>query len=274
MAQTRSRRSEWSGPGQPIDSDPEIIGSAANEDHYIFTVDHITLKKGERMVVSITEFTLSYQDVFILDLPFAPPAEVHYNFNSEQQAQLARLFASPKVKHIIRLKNNSEYPITTAPALILRDGLLIAQGMTKYTAVGSTSDLELTDAVDISVSTTDLEVEQVPNAEKWNGYTYSRNDLTGKIHLVNHRDQSIKVEVTRMVLGKIATADNNGKIEHLGRHQASWTIAENEPFWWRWHNWPHWWYHFNSMAKITWEFELGSSESIDLEYNWSYYWRW
>ena len=87
---------------------------------FVFTVQHVTLKQGERMVLPIAEFTLPYKDVFTLELPFAPPPEVRGNLNNEQQRELARLFNAPKVMHKVRLTNKSKYPLTTAPALIVR----------------------------------------------------------------------------------------------------------------------------------------------------------
>ena len=49
--------------------------------------------------------------------------------------------------HKLRLTNNSKYPLTTAPALILRDGRVLAQGMMTYTATGADVDLAITTAV-------------------------------------------------------------------------------------------------------------------------------
>jgi len=71
---------------------PEIGDAEKSEDLFVFNVRHITLKKGERMVLPIAEFSLPYKDVFTLDLPFAPPPEVRGNMNNEQQRELARLF--------------------------------------------------------------------------------------------------------------------------------------------------------------------------------------
>ena len=98
---------------------PEIAGSEKNEDLYVFTLRHVTLKKGQRMVVPVKSFDLKYEDVFTVDIGFAPPPEVWRNFNYQQQAEIAKLFAAPKAMHKLRLANTSKLPITTAPALIL-----------------------------------------------------------------------------------------------------------------------------------------------------------
>ena len=129
-----------------MDLGPNAPEGAKAEDLFVFTVKHISLKKGERMVLPIAQYTLKYQDVYSLDLPFAPPPEVRGSLNSDQQAEISRLLSAPKVMHKIRLTNKSSYPLTTAPATIIRDGRVLAQNTMLYTAIGGTSDLELTQA--------------------------------------------------------------------------------------------------------------------------------
>jgi hypothetical protein len=273
QAEMPVRRVNVPDSGGTLDLGPEVAGSGKNEDLYIFTLEHVTLKKGQRMVVPIAEYELKYRDVFVLDLPFGPPPEVRHNLNSEQQAQLARLFHSPKVMHKIRLDNDAECPLTTAPAMILRQGRIIAQGMITYTAVGASSDLELTAAVDISVEKLDKETERIPNAVKWDNYSYARSNLTGTINLTNRRSDTVSLEIRRSVLGQIDSAGHEGSIEHLGRHEGGWMDPGSRPFWWSWYNWPYWWYHFNAVGRVTWECELKPGKEIELEYKWHYFWR-
>ncbi|MBN2180880.1 MAG: hypothetical protein JW715_03115 [Sedimentisphaerales bacterium] len=256
-----------------VDLGPDVAESAKNEDLYVFTLEHITLKKGQRMVVPVAEYKLKYRDVFVLDLPFGPPPEVRQRFNNEQTAQLARLYHAPKVMHKIRLANDAECPLTTAPALILREGRLIGQSMMTYTAVGASSDLELTVAVDIAVERTDLETERINDAARWDGNIYARSNLTGTISLTNRRAQSVAMEVRRSVLGNIDSASNDGEIEHLGRQEGGWMTIDGYPFWWNWYNWPYWWYRFNAIGRVNWQFELKSGQSIELEYKYHYFWR-
>jgi hypothetical protein len=256
-----------------VDLGPEVTGSLKNEDLYVFTLDHVTLRKGQRMVVPVAEYKLKYRDVFVLDLPFGPPPEVRHRFNSEQQLQLARRMSAPKVVHRIRLTNDSKYPLTTAPALIFREGRIIAQGMTSYTAIGAEGDLELTTAVDISAERVDKETERTPNAVTWLGNRYSKTDMRGDIKLTNRREDKVYLEVTRSILGLLDSANNDGVVEQLGWHEGGWMSADGFPFWWYWHSWPYWWYHFNGIGRITWKFELEPGKSIDLEYRWHYFWR-
>ncbi len=256
-----------------IDLGPEVATSGKNEDLYVFTLENISLKKGQRMVIPIGEYKLKYKDIYVLDLPFAPPPEVRERFNNEQMSQLAKLYNAPKAMHKIRLTNTANCPLTTAPALILRDGSIIAQGMMTYTAIGSASDLDLTTAIDISVNKTDEESERIPNAVNWNGYNYFRSNMTGTISLRNNLSNTIELEVRRNVLGTADSADNNGKITHKGGYEGEWIDTDSFPFWWSWYNWPYWWYHFNSVGQINWDLKLTPGQSITLEYKWHYFWR-
>ncbi len=258
---------------ESMDLGPDVAESAKNEDLFVFTLEHVTLKKGQRMVVPVAEYKLPYRDVFVLDLPFGPPPEVRQRLNNEQTAQLARLYHAPKVMHKIRLDNDATCPLTTAPALILRQGRVIGQSMMTYTAVGASSDVELTVAVDIAVERLDVETERINDADRWDGHTYARSNLTGTITLTNHRAGSVDLEVRRSVLGNIDSADSDGKIEQLGRQEGGWMTTDVYPFWWGWYNWPYWWYRFNSVGRVSWELKLKSEESIELEYKYHYFWR-
>ncbi len=277
---TQTARMTEARPGlsekPPMDLGPEVGGAERAEDLFVFTVKHVTLKKSQRMVFPIVEYTLPYKDVYVLDVPFAPPPEVLRNFGGQQQAELARLLAAPKVMHKIRLTNKSVYPLTTAPALILRGERLLAQGMMTYTAIGGATDLAITAAVDIQVKKRDKETKRTPNAEVWQGEKYARIDLAGAISLTNFRKEAVELEVVRHVLGNATEAGQDGKIEMVNvlEDAAFGTVGEyTYPHWWGWHNWPHWWRHFNGVGRITWKTTLDAGKSADLTYQWHYYWR-
>jgi len=255
-----------------MDLGPEIAVGRKTEDLYVFTVDHITLRKGERMVMPVAEYELAYKDIYRLDLPFGPPPEARQHFNSNQQLELARLMASPKAMHNLRLANNSEHPLTTAPAMIFRDGKVLAQGMMKYTAVGAIGNLEVTTAVDIAVEKKDKETGRTPNAANWHNQKFDRIDLAGKVNLVNHRDQAVEVEVTRHILGILDGAGQDGAVEQISWAEGGWANADGLPLWWSWFNWGAWWYEFNGIGRITWKVKIEPGKSVDLDYTWHYLW--
>jgi hypothetical protein len=217
---------------------------------------------------------LPYKDIFALELPFAPPPEVRGNFGNEQQRELAKLFNAPKVIHKIRLTNQSKYPLTTAPALLVRDGRVLAQGLMTYTSSGANVDLTVTTAVDIQVRKRELESKRTPNALNENGSSYSRIDLTGKLSLTSHRAQPVELEVTRYALGTADSAGQNGKVEKINSYENGEYLGGGDyPYWWGWYGWPSWWNNLNGVARVQWTVKLAPEESVDLDYAWHYFWR-
>ncbi len=217
----------------------EVTGSAKAEDLFLYTLKHVTLKKGQRMVIPVCETTVKYKDVYTLDIPFAPPPEMRQYFHG-QQGQLDRLLSQPKVMHQIRLTNKSEYPFTTAPALILSNNRVLAQGLMTYTAIGASTDLTVTNAIDIKVKKEDKEVARTPNAATWQGDQYGKIDLNGVLALTNFGSKPAELEVKRSVLGKVISADNNGKAEMLNVLEDEGLRPEDAyPTWWQWYSWPH-----------------------------------
>jgi hypothetical protein len=273
MTQT-ARMTEMNRRQPGADLGPEVAGGGQNEDLFLYTVRNVSLKKGQRMVLPVAQYSLEYKDIFTLDLPFAPPPELGSHINDAQRAEIARLLTAPKVQHKIRLTNKSSQPLTTAPTLIVHKSKVLAQSMMTYTTAGGYTDLAVTAAVDIKVKKTEKEVTRTPNAANWNGQQYWRLDLSGTIHLCNLRDTAAELEVTRHVLGNVGAADHDGKAEMVNVLEDDSFVpisANRQPQWWNLYNWPAWWQHFNGVGRISWNFKLKPGESLDLGYAWHYY---
>jgi len=255
------------------DLGPTVTDSGRTEDLFVFTVKNLSLKKGERMALPVAEYSVPYKDVFTLDVPLAPPAEVRPNVGGEQQVELARLLASPKVTHKIRLSNDGAHPFTTAPALIVRDERLLAQGMLTYTPVGAKVDLEITKAVDIQVAKSETETQRTPKALRWQNDDFGRIDLEGSLALTNRRGVAVQVEVVRYVVGFVDAA-GTGQTTKVNVFEDSGYLPSNEYLsWWGFHNWPFWWRQVNGISRIAWDVKLEPGTKVELPYKWHYFWR-
>jgi len=272
----RSGRAAEAAEAAGPDLGPEISTGGKTEDLFVFTVKHVSLKKGQRMVVPVTEVTLKYKDVYALELPPTPPPEVWRSAsNPSPQTELAPLFNTPKVMHRIRLFNSGGAPLTTAPALILREGKVLAQGLMTYASPGAEAELEVATAVDVRVKKSENELKRTPNAVSWQGEAYGRVDLAGKLSLTSFGKQAVEVEVTRTVLGNVGDTDNAGKVERLNVLEEPTSVngSSSYPSWWGGFNWPWWWQHFNGVARVRWTVKLEPGKSVELGYTWNYYWR-
>ncbi len=271
-----ARMSEYRAPvptAATRDLGPEIGGTEKNEDLFLFSVKNVSLKRGERMTLPVVEYQTPYKDIYTLDLPFAPPPDIYRNINTQQQAELATLLSAPKVVHRIRLTNKSNQPYTTAPVLIMKNERVLSQGMMTYTAPGANSDLTLTTAIDVQVNKSDVESGRIPDAAKWQGDSYGRVNLNGKISLCNYSKETIELELTRYVLGSADSVNNGGKIEKINSLESNQIAAGMYPSWWNNSNWYGWWNQMNGLSRITWRVRLEPRKDVDLGYTWHYFWR-
>lgn len=259
---------------RPADLGPDVDGGTKSEDLFLYTIKGVTLKKGERMVLPVIQSSLEYKDVYVLDIPFVPPPELRRTTNDPNVAEMLKLLHAPKVVHKVRLTNGTGQPLTTAPALILRDGKVVAQGMMTYTARGAAVDLALTTAIDVKVKKTDKESKRTPNAANFDGHSFWRIDVDSSITLSNHKGQAVDVEVVRYVLGNSGTAGEGGKAEMVNLlEEDDYVSHSSRPPWWGYYSWPAWWSHFNGIGKITWNKKLDPGQRLEMPYTWHYYWR-
>jgi len=259
---------EAAAPTGP-DLGPVVSDAGKNEDLFVFTIKHITLKKGQRMVLPVAEYPLKYKDVYTLDIPAVVPNEVRQSYSSSQ-TEIDRLIAAPKVEHKLRFINNCEYPLTTAPALVLQGDRVLSQGLMSYTAVNSTVDLDLTTAVDVQVKRKDHETARTANVSTWEGYQYGQVDMAGALHLTNYSAHPVDLEVTRQVLGNAVSADSGGSTDMLDMFDSQNNIGNAAA---AWSYLPGWWSHFNGLGQFKWTLTLQPSKSADLGYKWNYLWR-
>ncbi len=266
------------GGPDPQPTEPEAAPGEKTEDLYVFRLEHVTLARGARLVVPVATATLPYRDFFKLEVPFVPPADLVQRLDPRQATDLARLMAAPKAVHTIRLSNTAQAPLTTAPALVMRDGRVLAQGMLTYTSPGAEADLAVTTAVDIRVLKEERETRRVPNAQNWNGEQLARLDLAGSLSIKNLRGKPVEIEVVRHVLGNVDTADAEGRVERVNVLEDLSLLGQafgpdGGARWIGWFNWPPWWRQFNGAARIRWSVTLEPGQERTLNYQWNYYGR-
>jgi hypothetical protein len=251
--------------GAPADILPGNVTADKNEDLFLFTVRHITLKKGQSMVVPVAEYTLPYRDVYVLEVRPRLRSETQPNMNPEQASDLTRLLSTPKALHKIRLTNRSPYPLTTAPALILHAGRVVAQAMTTYTAVGSEGDVTLTTATDIKVKKTEQETGRTPNALSWRNEAFEQVAMAGTLTITNFGSQPVDLEVTRTIQGHVDSVDHDGTAEMIPPDE------EGLDFAWDTSYYPA--TGINGVGRFAWKLRLSAGESADVKYTWHYFTR-
>lgn len=251
-----------------------VGGAASNEDLYVFDLADVSLRRGERMTLPVAEFEIPYADVYTVDVPVSPPSEVWRSGRSPEEMERVRERTRPVAMHKVRLEDNSRFPLTTAPAVILRDGRLLGQGRTSYTAPGGKCDVAVTQAVGLRVKKEEHETGRTNDAVRWCGDSFARIDLSGTLGLRNDSDRAYEIEVTRGVLGAVDTSDHDGAVVMVNTAEDT-VLADGtaRPEWWYWFGWPWWWGSVNGAARVTWKLRIEPHAKADLAYSWHYFWR-
>ncbi len=275
MSQTM-RMGEYAQPPAPApggaDLGPDAPQGGAVEDLFVWTLEHVTLRKGDRMVLPVTEFDVTYADRFVLEVPISPLPEMRNHFNSQYESELSKLLTAPKVMHRLRITNSTEHPLTTAPVLMLRDGRPLGQGLMTYTPPRGTVDVDVTAAVGIAVAKSDSEVGRTPKDLTWRSNLYQRIDLQGSVTLTNFKDTPVDVSVIRHVLGLADEASHDGKLRKQNVLELSpGAGSRGLPEWWYWYSWPWWWWNVNGVGRVDWDVHVEPGASVELTYSWHYY---
>jgi hypothetical protein len=268
-----ARNSQPQSEAPALDLGPDIGGDGRNEDLFLYSVEHLTLARGERMTVPLVSFTIPYEDVYTVSIPFGVPLELVRNLNNDQQREAAQLLARPRATHAARLENKSPYPLTTAPALILMGERLLAQGLMTYTPVGARVDLPITTAVDVQVDKDEEETGRQPNAVRMNNNDFTRVNLRGRLRLANYRREPIRLEASRYLLGVIDSVSGEGRSTNGNVFDDGLMLeAMGSATWWMRFSWPWWWASLNGLGRASWEVSLEPGQTVELEYTWHYFW--
>ncbi len=237
---------------------PHAVGvklphSEKNGEMFSFQLKHISLAKGERMIVSVGEWTMKYKNVYKLYIPSISSSDARRYFKSYQSSNLEKAIDSPKVKKTLRIVNNQQAPFTTAPVLIQSSKGLVGQGMMTYTAAGGTVDIVIATAVNVPIYQEENVTGQLMNNLVYNRNHYNRTKIKCEIKITNFNKKKIQLEVTRMTIGKADSAEEEGRITHPTTHG-------------------YWANQLNTHSQIDWKKTLLPGETIQLHHKWHYFW--
>ena len=265
-----SQRVMPSVEGAPAGGGPDIPSEGQQEDLFLYHKPGITLKKGERAVVTLLDVTVPYEDIYTWEIPPIPPREMWRHVNTDQVRQLATALTGAKAMHEIRLTNTGEEPWTTGPATIFKEGTPLGQQLLTYTSVKNKVDVSVTIATDLNTKKEETELDRKSNI-KISGDYYTKVALHGKLTVTNFKDKPVHVYATRKVLGTATAATADGKI--VLANAAEDTSFAREGYPWYWWSWPWWFFGVNSLSEITWEAVIAEGESATFEYDWHYHYR-
>ncbi len=225
------------------------FGDASSmEDLYFYTLKDIVLKKGER----------AFFDIFNVKVPVEHIYETVLDGNNvNYSTQYSFLKKENAVIHTIKLKNDSKYTWTAAPALVMKNDQKqyapISQDKLHYTSQGNDVSIKLTEAPDVNVKFKEEETERIPNKKsiKKNNYTYYNDLITVETEVViqNFKNKNIRLDVKRLITGELVESS------------IDWQKSPRVQYG----------YHFNAQTDVCWELKLKPGETKTIKYTYTYY---
>lgn len=254
---------EGTPPPPAPDLGPEVAGAGVSEDLFVFTVKNVSLRKGERMTLPVSEYTLKYKDVYTLYVPpfgSTPPAP---SPSEPRAAEVQSALAAPKVIHRVRLTNTTEHPFTTAPILLFSGDTVLAQDTITYTPRGGTTDIAIGTAVNIPVKQIDKELKRTAKATTISGVDYTLVEMEGTLTITNYSEKAVDLEVTRQVVGELDSTTPEAEVSKR-------TVA-GRPVIIDGSGYPT--SALNPLSQIVWKISLAPGKSVELKCRWQYYTR-
>ncbi len=236
-----------------------------HEDLFYLPAQRFSLRDGQTMVRSLAEFTIGYEDVYTVDIPFVPEVDEDRakGLTAKQRTELAAQLTEVRAKHQLRLKNTASLPLTTGPASVFREGRLAAHSLILYTPIGGNSLCLQSDAPEIQVRSFDDETSRSEEIvkEREESIHWVRLQYKGTVRLENQSNRTVDLQVVRNVPGNLDEAPS-GEIQRADRFDETGGRSRSDRPWVN---------RRTGSGRITWSVKLAPGEKRAFEYTWHAY---
>ena len=188
------------------------MGGAAATDYTVYTKKDVTLRRGEKAIITLFTRKIKYSHVY----RWSPPEGM---------------------KHFFVLHNRTDTAWTTGPCLAVSTERPLSEDLLKYTPKGSNGEFPVTAAINIAHDKTERETDRKLKAHSPAHNVYlDLVTLAGKVRLRNYEKRTVRIIISNAIPGKPTEADFGGgisvdptKLKLLERAGAiTWTV-ELEP---------------------------------------------
>ena len=248
----RSHRASGSGERADVNMPEELSGSGTN-DLFVYKLDKMTLKKGERATVPILTTKVGYRDIYTWEVEVTH-AESYAATASDANSPL--VLAENRVWRQVELINDTDIPWTTGAAMFVDGYQPLAQELLTYTSPGGICRVPVTISVDLRGKATDSEVKRDLKALNWRGYNYARVNGKIEIELANNKEVKVPVEVRLRFGGKAKEASDDGKITLSTFRHEDWHNRQGD--------------QINNSSLIEWTSEIEPGECFKPTVNYEF----
>lgn len=219
------------------------LPGAVEEDLFLYNREKVSIQKGERAYYPIFSGEVDYKHVYEWEIPDTINIDPRGYPRTEQEKK-----GKENVWHSVQLTNSINYPWTTAPAMVVSGWRPLAQDTINYTPKNANTNLKLTVATDVKHDRHEYEIDRQRDVKLYN-HNYDLVTVKGELHIKNHKDKDITMEIKKKMTGEVMEASHNGKIEKVAEGLRG----------------------VNPSSTISWEIPLKAGEAIDVAYKYKVY---
>ncbi len=186
------------------------LSGAAEQDLFLYSLPKISLSKGERGLYNLFAADVAYEHLYEWTVTENDSIDVYGDKQSRSDPN-----AKDVVWHSLILKNSTNYPWTSAPAMVLSGDKPVSQDILRYAPKGAPGVVRLSVAPDVRSSQKEMEVERKSSAAKFFDHDYDVVTIEGTLKMTNYKKEPIKLRVTKRLIGTVLTAEENPKTEKV-----------------------------------------------------------
>jgi hypothetical protein len=220
------------------------LSGAPEEDIFLYTRSGVTLARDERASYNVFSTSVNYEHIYEWEVQDQPRVDGFGNVIQSNPNPSTSDAAANSIWHSIRLKNNSKFPWTSAPALVISGTKPVSQDTLPYTPKAASSNLKITIATDIRSSHDEREVARDPNIQRRRNYQYDQVTVEGTLKVKNYKSKEVRLNIRKTIRGAVESQSDEGESAKLAE-----AIETDNP-----------------MSRLTWEVTLKPGEDRVITY--------
>jgi hypothetical protein len=166
---------------------PQLEGAGAT-DYTVYTKKDLTLRRGEKAIVTLFTKRIKYSHIY----RWSPPSAM---------------------EHSLVLHNATDTPWTTGPCLALSADSPLSEDLLRYTPKGAKGELPVTAAINVAQEKTERETNRQLKAHSPAPNVYfDLVTLDGTLKLKNFEKRTVEIVIANPIPGKPISADSGGVI--------------------------------------------------------------
>ncbi|MFC1738399.1 hypothetical protein ACFL1G_05025 [Planctomycetota bacterium] len=221
------------------------VGMAA-EDLFLYPVEGVSLEKGEVGYLPLFTESVPYKHIYKWEILDYVSEEERYSYQRRGQEEGE---PNEEVWHCLRVENITKVPWTTAPAEIVKEGIVLGQDTLNYTPAEGETTVKITQAVSVKAEQVEIEIDRKRDAAQLYGYHYDLVTVEGKLSVTNFQQKGITLEISKTLSGELKSSQPEAKVDSLARGLR----------------------RMNGVKRLTWTIELKAGESQQLDYTYEVY---